>query len=62
MRTGLCPGGNERMIRLMRLMSNGRVDPTPMTTHEMPFDEIRRAFELMQTKVDGIIKPLIRFG
>jgi threonine dehydrogenase-like Zn-dependent dehydrogenase len=61
-RTGLCPGGSERMIRLMRLMSNGRVDPTPMTTHEMPFDEIRRGFELMQTKADGIIKPLIRFG
>lgn len=60
--TGLCPGGSERLTRLMRLMRTGRVDPTPMTTHEMHFDEIERAFELMQTKAEGIIKPLIRFG
>jgi threonine dehydrogenase-like Zn-dependent dehydrogenase len=60
-RTGLCPGGSERLTRIMRLMTSGRVDPTPMTTHEMPFDEIRRGFELMQTKAEGIIKPLIRF-
>jgi threonine dehydrogenase-like Zn-dependent dehydrogenase len=61
-RTGLCPGGSERMHRLMRLMRSGRVDPTDMTTHEMSFDEVERGFELMQTKAEGIIKPLIRFG
>jgi threonine dehydrogenase-like Zn-dependent dehydrogenase len=43
-------------------MQTGRVDPTPMTTHEMGFDEIKRAFRLMQTKEEGVIKPLIRFG
>jgi threonine dehydrogenase-like Zn-dependent dehydrogenase len=42
-------------------MRTGRVDPTPMTTHELRFDEIERAFRLMQTKEEGIIKPLIRF-
>jgi threonine dehydrogenase-like Zn-dependent dehydrogenase len=61
-RTGLCPGGNERLTRIMRLMTSGRVDPSPMTTHEMPFDEIERGFRLMQTKAEGIIKPLIHFG
>ncbi len=55
-RTGLCPGGSELITRITRLMSSGRVDPTPMTTHEMPFDETGRAFELMQTKAEGIIK------
>lgn len=59
--TSLCPGGSERMTRLFRLMSNGKVDPTPMTTHEFSFDQIERAFELMETKEEGIIKPLIRF-
>jgi threonine dehydrogenase-like Zn-dependent dehydrogenase len=59
--TALCPGGNERMQRLFRLMLNGKVDPTPMTTHEFGFDEIERAFELMGNKQDGIIKPLIHF-
>lgn len=60
-RTALCPGGSERMYRLMRLIDTGRVDPTPMTTHRFGFDEIEHAFEMMQTKADGIIKPLIQF-
>jgi isopropanol dehydrogenase (NADP+) len=59
--TGLCPGGRERMERLMRLITNDRVDPTLMTTHRFGFDEIERAFHLMQTKEEDIIKPLIRF-
>jgi isopropanol dehydrogenase (NADP+) len=59
--TGLCLGGRERMERLMRLISNGRVDPTLMTTHRFGFEEIGRAFRLMQTKGENIIKPLIRF-
>jgi threonine dehydrogenase-like Zn-dependent dehydrogenase len=61
-RTGLCPGGAERMKRLMRLLQAGRVDPTPLTTHRMGFDEVERAFRMMQTKEDGMIKPLILFG
>jgi len=50
------------MERLFRLMDPGRVDPTPMTTHEFGFDQIERAFEMMASKEDGIIKPLIRFA
>jgi threonine dehydrogenase-like Zn-dependent dehydrogenase len=61
-RTGLCPGGKERMGRLMRLLGTGRVDPTPMTTHRFSFDQIEEAFHLMDTKGDGILKPLITFG
>ena len=60
-RTALCPGGAERMSRLMRLIRQGRVDPTPMTTHRFRFTEIERAFHMMETKEDGIIKPLIEF-
>jgi threonine dehydrogenase-like Zn-dependent dehydrogenase len=60
-RTGLCPGGKVRMKRLMRLLQTGRVDPTPMTTHEFSFDEIETAFRMMKSKEDGILKPLIRF-
>ena len=33
-----------------------------MTTHTFPFDDIGRAFEMMTSKEDGIIKPLITFG
>lgn len=60
-RTGLCPGGKERLKRLLRLLENGRLDPTPLTTHIFSFDEVDKAFRLMQTKEDGVIKPLINF-
>jgi threonine dehydrogenase-like Zn-dependent dehydrogenase len=60
--TGLCPGGNERMTRLLRLIQTGRIDPTPMTTHTFAFDDVATAFDLMTSKTDGIIKPLITFG
>jgi threonine dehydrogenase-like Zn-dependent dehydrogenase len=60
-RTALCPGGSERMRRLMRLIEKNRVDPTLMTTHRFHFSEIERAFAMMRDKTDGIIKPLITF-
>ena len=50
------------MNRLFRLMQTGRIDPTPMTTHTFSFDDIGRAFDMMASKEDGIIKPLITFG
>jgi threonine dehydrogenase-like Zn-dependent dehydrogenase len=60
-RTALCPGGKERMRRLLRLIQRRRVDPTRLTTHTFRFEEIGRAFEMMKTKEDGMIKPLIVF-
>jgi isopropanol dehydrogenase (NADP+) len=60
-RTGLCPGGAERMNRLLRLLETGRVDPTPMTTHRFPFEKVETAFHMMETKEDGMLKPLIVF-
>lgn len=61
-RTALCPGGSERMARLMRLIRTGRVDPLAMTTHRFKFADIKKAFRMMQTKEDGMIKPLITFS
>jgi threonine dehydrogenase-like Zn-dependent dehydrogenase len=60
-RTALCPGGKVRMRRLLRLLQTGRVNPTPLTTHKFPFDELDRAFHMMERKEDNIIKPLIEF-
>jgi len=61
-RTGLCPGGSLRMERLLRLLERGVVDPTKMTTHTFDFKEMEQAFEIMDRKLDGVIKPLIRFS
>ncbi len=60
-RTALCPGGREVMSRLLRLLETGRIDPTPLTTHRFPFAEVEKAFHMMETKADNIIKPLITF-
>jgi threonine dehydrogenase-like Zn-dependent dehydrogenase len=60
-KTGLCPGGRLRMSRLLRLLEMKRVDPTLMTTHTFPFEETDRAFEIMDKKLDGVLKPLIVF-
>jgi isopropanol dehydrogenase (NADP+) len=60
-RTCLCPGGRLRMERLLRILQAKRLDPTSMTTHKFPFAELNRAFEMMDKKLDGIIKPLIIF-
>lgn len=61
-RTALCPGGRERMTRLLRLLEMKRVDPTKLTTHRFPFEQIDRAFEMMKSKADNIIKPIITFA
>jgi threonine dehydrogenase-like Zn-dependent dehydrogenase len=59
--TSLCPGGRLRLQRLLRLIDRGRVDPTRMTTHEFAFADIDEAFHLMESKDEGIIKPVVRF-
>ena len=61
-RTALCPGGSERMSRLLRLIETGRVDPLALTIHRFAFKDIEKAFKMMQTKEDGMIKPLISFA
>jgi threonine dehydrogenase-like Zn-dependent dehydrogenase len=59
--TGLCPGGRLRMDRLLRVLEAERLDPTAMTTHTFPFDEMERAFEVADRKLDDVVKVLIRF-
>ena len=59
--TALCPGGRLRLRRLMRLLETDRVDPTHLTTHEFDFEHVDEAFDLMESKEDGVIKPLVRF-
>jgi threonine dehydrogenase-like Zn-dependent dehydrogenase len=60
-KTSLCPGGRLRLQRLLLLLQNGKIDPTHMTTHTFKFDQADKAFEIMDKKLDGVIKPLIKF-
>ena len=59
--TGLCPGGRLRMERLLRVLETKRIDPTLMTTHTFNFDEMERAFEVSDKKLEDVVKPLIVF-
>jgi threonine dehydrogenase-like Zn-dependent dehydrogenase len=59
--TGLCPGGRLRMERLLRVLEAKRLDPTLMTTHTFRFDEMERAFDVADKKLEDVVKVLITF-
>jgi threonine dehydrogenase-like Zn-dependent dehydrogenase len=58
--TTLCPGGKERMRRLMDLVLHGRVDLRPLITHTFSLDRIGEAYALFGDRKDGVIKVGIR--
>ena len=57
--TSLCPGGKERMRRLMSVIQSGRVDLGPMVTHRFKLDDIEGAYELFGHQRDGVLKVAI---
>src|ERR1700730_829415 len=54
--TTLCPGGKERMRRLMELVRHGRLDLTPLLTHTFSLERITDAYKLFGERRDGVIK------
>ena len=58
--TTLCPGGKERMRRLMNMVQSGRFDPTPLLTHHFKLDDIVEAYALFGERRDGVLKVAIR--
>jgi alcohol dehydrogenase len=54
--TTLCPGGKERMRRLMTMIENRRVDLMPLVTHRFALDDIQDAFDLFSHQRDGVLK------
>jgi len=57
--TTLCPGGKERMRRLMELVRHGRLDLSSMITHRFDLDSIEDAYELFSSQRDGVVKVAI---
>ncbi|AIL61723.1 NAD(P)-dependent alcohol dehydrogenase [Pseudomonas alkylphenolica] len=57
--TTLCPGGKERMRRLMQVVASGRVDVSPLVTHRFRLEEIETAYELFANQRDGVMKVAI---
>lgn len=57
--TTLCPGGKERMRRLMAVIEAGRLDTRPLVTHRFKLDRIEDAYELFAHQRDGVLKVAI---
>ena len=57
--TTLCPGGKERMRRLMSVIASGRLDLGAMVTHRFKLDQIEAAYELFSHQRDGVLKVAI---
>jgi threonine dehydrogenase-like Zn-dependent dehydrogenase len=57
--TTLCPGGKERMRRLMSMVQSQRFDPTPLLTHKFSLDQIVDAYDLFGSRRDGVLKVAI---
>jgi alcohol dehydrogenase len=58
--TTLCPGGKERMRRLMDVVGSGRVDTSALVTHHFALKDIESAYELFANQRDGVLKIAIR--
>jgi threonine dehydrogenase-like Zn-dependent dehydrogenase len=58
--TTLCPGGKERMRRLMEVVRHGRVDLAPLLTHTFSLNDIKEAYEVFGNRAGGVIKVAIK--
>jgi alcohol dehydrogenase len=57
--TTLCPGGKERMRRLMAMVLQNRLDLSPLVTHAFTLDHLPEAFDLFRHAGDGVMKVAI---
>jgi threonine dehydrogenase-like Zn-dependent dehydrogenase len=58
--TTLCPGGKERMRRLIEVVKGRRVDFTPLLTHTFSLDEIKEGYRVFSERLDGALKVAIK--
>jgi len=58
--TALCPGGKERMRRLMNVVASGRLDLGLLVTHQFRLDDIVAAYDLFANQRDGVLKVAIK--
>ena len=58
--TSLCPGGKERMRRLMSIVAANRFPFRELVTHKFALDEIEAAYDLFSHQRDGVMKVAIR--
>lgn len=57
--SSLCPGGSERLRRMMSIIKN-RLDLTPLITHTFSLDDIAEGYRIFGGKLDGVLKVAIK--
>ncbi len=57
--TTLCPGGKERMARLIDVVASKRADLSALVTHRFKLERIDAAYELFANQRDGVLKVAI---
>ncbi len=58
--TALCPGGKERMRRLMNVIAAERLDLGVLVTHHYKLDDIVAAYDLFAHQRDGVLKIAVK--
>jgi alcohol dehydrogenase len=58
-RSSLCPGGKERMRRMLGVIASGRVDLGNLVTHRFKLEQIEEAYDLFANQRDGVLKVAI---
>jgi threonine dehydrogenase-like Zn-dependent dehydrogenase len=58
--SSLCPGGKERMRRLMNIVESQRIDLAPLVTHSYALNDIGAAYDLFANQRDGVLKVAIK--
>ena len=58
--TTLCPGGKERMRRLIEMVRHHRVDLTPLITHRVSLDDIREGYRIFGDRLEGVLKVAVK--
>lgn len=58
--TALCPGGKERMRRLMNVLASKRLDLGILVTHEFALENIAEAYDLFANQREGVLKVAIK--
>ena len=58
--TTLCPGGQDRLRRMMDIARYGKVDLRPLFTHHKKLGEVPAGYDMFRQRKDGVVKIAIR--
>jgi len=48
------------MRRLMDMIAQGQLDPSPLVSHRFPLDEAEEAYRLFRSREDNVLKVILR--